>query len=82
MSRDSFPLTFGGVTLRIERLRREAGRDAEKLAALAAELDRELRAEAPNEPDLASYARGILDNYQCMADHGLFPEPHVEGEDL
>ena len=82
MSDDRFPLTYEGVTLRIERLREEAGRDAQKLAALSAELDRELRENAPDWPERASYARGVLENYQLLADHGFFPEPHVEGEDL
>jgi hypothetical protein len=82
VSIDPFPLTLGGVTLRIERLRGEAGRDAEKLAALSAELLRELREKVPEDPLLASYARVILDNYRCMAEHGIFPEVHREDDDL
>lgn len=74
MSSSGFPITLEGVTLRIEQLRREAGRDAERLAALSLELERELCERAPDDPLLARYAREILGNYRLMAHYGIFPE--------
>ncbi len=74
----AFPLSLSGVTLRIEKVREEAGRDVERLAALSAELERELREEFPDEPLLALYAKAILADFCLLASHGVFPDPYVE----
>ena len=81
MNWDDFPLTLQGVTLKIERLRADAGHDAAKLTALSLEFERHLRAAAPHDLLLADYAQKVLDGYCNMARHGLFPEVFEE-EDL
>lgn len=70
----AFPLTVDGVLLQIERLRGEAGRDRAKLATLAQEMERHLRAAAPEDPFLAAMAHKVLDGYLTLAQHGFFPE--------
>ncbi|WP_043429629.1 hypothetical protein [Cystobacter fuscus] len=65
---------LSNVTLRIEKVREEAGQDVEKLAALSAELERALREEFPDEPLIAHYAKTILANFCLLARNGLFPE--------
>ncbi len=77
-----FPLTVEGVLLQIERLRGEAGRDSAKLATLAEELERHLRAAAPGDPFLASVAHKVLEGYLNLARHGFFPEVWTGDEDL
>ena len=79
MNWDDFPLTLEGVTLKIERLRADAGRDAAKLTALSLEFERHLR--VPRAPLLADYAQKVLDGYRNMARYDLFPEVFEE-EDL
>jgi hypothetical protein len=69
---------LSGVTGRIERVRENAGRDVDKLAALSAELERELREEFPGEPLIAYYAKTILADFCSLARHGIFPEPFRE----
>ena len=77
-----FALTLEGVTLRIERIRAEAGRDGARLAAPTQELERELREALPDEPFLADLAREVLESYCRLARHGFFPEVHHEDDDL
>ena len=77
-----FPLTLEGVTLRIERIRADAGRDGARLAALARELELQLREALPEEPFLADLAREVLGSYCRLARHGFFPEVRGGDEDL
>ena len=77
-----FSLDYLGVTGVIEHVRETAGRDATKLAELSRELVEYLREAAPETPELALFAHGVLDGYLNLANHGFFPEVYSGDEDL